>query len=90
MVQGNYAAAMAWFRPEREALEAEFRARVEQVVALPGAEGTKARREVAEQCWRDAAAAEAGWIARAGALSCSAIRPTYRRAWTRFDKLAAD
>jgi dipeptidase len=90
MVQGDYAAAMTWFRPERDALEAEFRTRVEQALALPGDAGIKARREVAEACWRDAAAAEATWIARAGTLSCSAIRPPYKRAWSRFDKLAAD
>lgn len=90
MVRGDYAGAMAWFQPERAALEAEFRARVEAVIALPGAEGTSARRKVAEACWKDAEAAEAKWTARAGALACDGIRPGYRRAWGRFDKLAAD
>lgn len=90
MVQGDYAAAMVWFRPERDALEAEFRARAEEVMALPGIEGTKARRRVAEACWEEAAVAEAKWLARAGKLACSDVRPAYRRAWSRFDKLAAD
>lgn len=90
MVQGDYAGAMAWFRPERDALEAEFRARVEAVLELPGAQGVQARRSVAEACWQEAAAAEAGWIARAGGLACAGVRPGYRRAWGRFDKMAAD
>ena len=90
MVQGDFAGAMVWFRPERDALEAAFRARVEAVLTLPGAEGTKARRRVSEACWKDAAAAEAKWTARAAGLACSAIRPAYKRAWSRFDKLAAD
>ncbi len=90
MVQGDYAVAMTWFRPERDALEAEFRTRVEAVIALPGADGTKARRRVAEACWKDAAAAEAKWTARASGLTCSSIRPSFKRAWGRFDKLAAD
>jgi hypothetical protein len=90
MVQGDYPAAMAWFCPEREALEAEFRTRVESVLTLPGAEGTKARKKVAEACWKDAAAAEARWITRAGSLTCTGLRPSFKRAWSRFDKLAAD
>ena len=90
MVQGDYAGAMAWFAPERAALEAEFRARAEAVIGLPGAEGTRARRKVAEACWKDAEAAEATWVARAGGLACDGIRPGYRRAWGRFDRLAAD
>ena len=90
MVQGDYAAAMTWFRPERDALEAEFRARVESVLALPGADGTKARCKVAESCWKDAATAEAKWISRASGLACNAIRPSFQRAWSRFDKLAAE
>lgn len=90
MVQGDYAAAMGWFRPERDALEAEFRARVDSVLTLPGTDGTKARRRVAEACWRDAARAEEKWRVRASALACSAIRPSFKRAWSRFDKLAAD
>jgi secernin len=36
------------------------------------------------------AAAEARWIAGAGKLACGSLRPAYRRAWSRFDKLAAD
>ena len=87
---GDYAGAMAWFRPERDALEASFRARVEEVLTLPGAEGAKARRKVSETCWKEAAGAEAKWLARAQALSCAEVRPGYRRAWARFDKLAAD
>jgi len=90
MVQGDYPAAMAWFRPERDALEAEFRSRVESVLTLQGPEGTQARRKVAEACWQDAAAAEARWIARAGSLACTGLRPSFKRAWSRFDKLAAD
>lgn len=90
MVQGDYPAAMAWFRPERDALEAEFRIRVESVLTLPGAEGTKARKKVAEACWKDAAAAETRWIARATTLTCTGLRPSFKRAWSRFDKLAAD
>ena len=90
MVQGDYAAAMTWFRPERDALEADFRARVESVLQLPGPDGTKARRRVSEACWKDAATAEAKWTTRASALACNTIRPSYKRAWTRFDKLAAD
>jgi len=89
MVQGDYPAAMAWFRPEREALEADFRARVESVLTLQGPEGTKARRKIAESCWKDAASAEAKWLARAGGLSCNAVRPSFKRAWSRFDTLAA-
>ncbi len=90
MVQGDYPAAMAWFRPERDALEADFRTRVESVLTLPGAEGTKARKKVAEACWKDAAAAEARWIARTTNLTCTGLRPSFKRAWSRFDKLAAD
>ncbi len=90
LVQGDYAGAMAWFRPERDALEAEFRTRVEAVIGLSGANGAAARRGVAEACWRDAAAAEERWLARATPLACTGLRPAFRRAWTRFDKLAAD
>jgi hypothetical protein len=45
---------------------------------------------VSEACWTDAAAAEARWTARASGLACDGIRPGYRRAWGRFDRLAAD
>jgi len=90
LVQGDYPAAMAWFGPERDALEATFRARAAAVLALPGADGTAARRQVSEACWQEAAAAEEDWLARASALARGPVRPAFRRAWTRYDKLAAD
>ena len=48
------------------------------LLAQPGVEGVKARRRVSEACWKDAAAAEARWIARAGKLACGAVRPASR------------
>lgn len=85
---GDHAAAMAEIAPARDALEARFRARAEEVRALPGAAGIAARRAVAQSCWDEAAAAEAGWLAIAARHATASIRPAYRQAWQRMNRLA--
>lgn len=89
LVAGDYAAAMAELAPERDALEATFRARVESVLAGRGSAASRARQRVAEQCWRDAERAEARWLRLAAKAAAKPARAAYRRSWARHAALAA-
>ncbi|ONG46526.1 hypothetical protein BKE38_25160 [Pseudoroseomonas deserti] len=50
--RGDYAAVIADFAPQRDALEADSRARIEAVLAAPAAE----QQSVMDACWAEAAA----------------------------------
>ena len=78
----DYPAAMAEIAPERDALEGRFIARMEPLIATPGA----ARGTAVAQCWREAAAAEAGWLKRI--VGRATPRRSYLTAWKRHDRLA--
>ncbi len=78
----DYAAAMAEIAPERDALERSFAERMMPLIGAPG----PARQAAVAQCWREAAAAEAGWLARIGGRA--PLRPSYLSAWKRHDRLA--
>jgi len=76
---------LAALRDERDALETEFRARIDTVLA----DGTPAdrAREVAA-CWAEADAAEQRWATKLGEDGGDALRPEYRAAWTEMNRLA--
>jgi secernin len=78
----DYPDFMAEFVPARDALEANFSARIEAVRK----EGLAARRRVAEQCWNDGERFEAHWLGKARGRA--KLRSDYRTGWTRHDKLA--
>jgi len=84
LLRGDYAGLMSAIGPERAALEARFRDRVEAVIAGSGAPATRARQRVVVQCWREAEAAEASWLRLLPRFATAKIRP----AWSRFDALA--
>jgi dipeptidase len=88
LLHGDYARGMAEIAPERDTLEANFRGRVEEVLAMRGPAGIRARRRIAERCWREAAAAEARWLRIVPRIAAARTRPAYRRSWRRFDKLS--
>ncbi len=82
LVCHDYAEGLAGFAPERDALEADFRARAEAARSLSPA----ARRQLAEQCWREADRAEAKWLR---ALKPSgAAEKKYLATWARANALA--
>ncbi len=81
-VLADYAGAMAWLAPARDALEAKFIARMEAFIGRPG----PARRKAVAECWAEAAAAEAGWLRRL--TTAAKLRPSYLAAWKRHDRLA--
>jgi secernin len=81
----DFAAALAVIAPERDRLERDFIARIDQ--ALEG-EDPEGRRRAAWDCWREAEAAEARWLAALKPLRApggSAIR----RSWARLSQVAA-
>lgn len=80
----DFPAYLADIREERDALEAEFRHRVQAVRA--GGSITERSRVIA-QCWQEAMAMEARWQARIG--SADAINDAaYRAAWTKMNRVA--
>lgn len=87
-IAGDYAGFMAGFAAARDALEARFAARVEEVVEKPGRAGAAARARLALACWREADREEARWLARLPRFAAIATRPAYRRSWERFAALA--
>lgn len=77
----DFAGALALIAPERDALEAGFRARMDQ--ALSGGPDAAA----VAGCWREAEAAEVRWLA---ALKPRRLPVTnLRRAWARLSQVAA-
>jgi dipeptidase len=73
------------FAAERDAMERDFAVRA--TAALDA--DTAARSRVTEECWREAAAAEARWLRAAAARNTpSARRGAYLRSWERHDRLA--
>jgi secernin len=85
LLLGDHPRAMAEIAPERDAMEAIFRTRVDEVAA----DTIEARRAVSLRCWQDAAAAEARWTAMATSHAAKPLQPEYRRIWTRFNQMAA-
>ena len=78
----DYPDFMPGFSSARDALEALFAERVEQVRH----ENSPTRRRVVEQCWKEAEQFEAHWLARARGRA--RLLPDYRAGWMRHDKLA--
>jgi dipeptidase len=85
----DYAARLASFRDERDALEAEFLAASLACAGAEPADRPARRFELTQSCFRRAAEATARWTERVTAL------PTVRRpprlfslAWDRFDREA--
>jgi dipeptidase len=78
----DYPNFMAGFAPTRDALEASFAARIDAARN----ERPAVRRKLVEQCWREAAQLEAHWLPRAQGRAT--LRPAYRAAWMRHDRLA--
>jgi dipeptidase len=82
LVCDDFAAGLATYAAERNALEADFRARAEAARHL----NTAARRKLADECWREADRAETKWL--------RALKPNgpseakYRATWTRHNALA--
>jgi dipeptidase len=83
LVLGDHAAAMAAIAPERDAVEAGFRARMEAVRDAPPA----IRTAEAQACWDEAGQVEARWLEIA-ARHAGAVRPGYARTWNRMNALA--
>lgn len=71
-------------RPERDALEAEFRTRMEQ--ALAGATRAEQARVVSD-CWRQAQEMETRWLATMRSRRISAVGP-HLSAWLQLSQLA--
>ena len=88
VLAGDYAGFMADFAGARDALEARFAARVEDVIAGSGSRAAAARGRLADACWREADREEARWLARLPRFAAFAVRPAYRRSWERFAALA--
>jgi hypothetical protein len=81
----DFATALAVIAPERDRLERHFIARIDH--ALEG-EDPEGWRRAAWDCWREAEAAEARWLA--------ALKPrrapghsAIRRSWARLSQVAA-
>jgi dipeptidase len=80
----DFAGALAMIAPERDALEAGFRQRIDAALADPRPQD---RRAAVHACWREAEAAEARWRA--------ALKPRrrpaggLRRSWSRLSQVAA-
>ena len=70
---------------ERDAMERRF---IERAAAASKAD-TGARRIATEQCWQEAAEAEARWLhAVSGRNAPSTRRHSYLRSWQQHDQLA--
>jgi dipeptidase len=71
---------------DRDALEKDFSRRIAKVVNADA----ETRREAVAACWAEADAAEARWAETIPAMGCSGERPAapYRRAWTKFNRIA--
>jgi hypothetical protein len=81
----DFAAVLARIAPERDRLEAEFRAAIAGVRDADAA----ARARVVAACWATADAAEARWTAELPAPHRGAPPADYAAVWGRFDDLAA-
>ncbi|HEX5379962.1 MAG TPA: C69 family dipeptidase [Phenylobacterium sp.] len=83
---GDYHAAHAALADERDALEAEFRARFD--AALDGDVGPQALRALVSDCWREAGEAEARWAAAVAPAVRDGPPAAYRRSWARLNQVA--
>ena len=82
-----YAPRLAAIAPERDRLEAGFRERIDAVLTADS--GPDRRRAAVDACWREAAEAEARWLAAlAGAARPEGGGSAYRRSWRRLDQVA--
>jgi len=82
--RGGFAGFLAQIEPERSALEADFRARIEAV--LNG--GSAAERvEVVATCWREAVDTEQRWLERLADVPSTRVSD-YAAEWHRMNRLA--
>lgn len=77
---GDFCAVLAEIAPERDALEAAFLARMD-------AAGDADLDAAVAQCWREADAAEARWLAKVGGRA-PVEPPAHRRSWARLNHVA--
>lgn len=82
----DFGPGLASFQAERDALETDFRDRVDAALAadLP----PSALREVTEACWREAAQAEARWTAALPPPKRSPSNAAHGRSWARLNHVA--
>lgn len=80
-LKADFAQVLAAIGPERDALETSFRARIDRGFDEGGIDTAVA------WCWREAAAAEARWLA-ALPPQTPGVTP-HRRSWARLDQVAA-
>jgi secernin len=83
-LMGNFAAFLDEIRPERDALEADFRARMTAVMSGGSPEE---RSHVVAECWKDAIEAEDRWIARIRRTARKPDTP-YRAQWSNMNRIA--
>ncbi len=82
LVCDDFAAGLAGYAAERNALEADFRARAEAARQL----NTAARRKLSDECWREADRAEAKWLKALKPRGASEAK--YRATWLKHNALA--
>ncbi len=81
----DYAGRAALIVAERDAVEAEFRARIEAARGGPVA----ALKAAVESCWREAEAVEARWMSAMGGLGAARGRSSsLHRSWARLNQVA--
>jgi hypothetical protein len=81
MLRGDFAAALAAIEPERDALEARFQAAIDDALTAGGLDTTIAR------CWREAAEAEARWLAALPPPAATPGEAAHRRSWARLNQV---
>jgi hypothetical protein len=79
-----YPEMLASIAPERDALEAAFRERMDAAWA----QGETAVAAAVQACWTEAEATEAAWLTRRRPAARSAIGPSAARAWGRLNATA--
>lgn len=85
VILGDFAMFLADIRAERDALEADFQARIAAV--LNGGSAAERARVVAE-CWKEAAAMEDRWFALRRTRGVAEDETPYRSAWSHMSRLA--
>lgn len=82
---GRFSGALARISPERDALEAAFRERMDEA----GRNGTaEVMTAAAAACWRDADRLEREWTDAIGAMAAVRGAPGFQRSWGRLNRLA--
>lgn len=81
----RFAETLARIAPERDALEASFRERVDAALRSDGPAGAQA---AAAACWRDADRLETEWLTAVAAAAPAPGATAFRRSWARLNRLA--